>query len=183
MTKYIRKLKSQAIWKKNLLTLNAEEILDKIPSDVFSKCMESDQNKLSIWKVDGDSWDDYGDVIATIVSGSDGPSKTDLVLLDDTILTGIDIENIRGVSQASDTMNDLHYDLYNLTHFKIGQIAKSIGLHLAQDQIWENNKTTKPKDCYFKRFTEKELIKIMRVALTKGIIKKEDLKVRWQTKC
>lgn len=182
MGKFIRKLKNQAIWKKLGLPPEKDNILEFIPSDVFSECMESKQNKLSIWKVEGDDWDDYSDVIATIVCGADGPSKTDLVILEEETLTGIEKDKISGTTPACQQMNDMHYDVVNLTHFKVGQIANFIGLQLVKEQAWEDAKQPKPNGRKFRRFSEKEMVGIMSKALEKGIIKKEDLSARWQKK-
>lgn len=180
MAKFIRKINKQGVWKKDGLSLDPDKILEQIPSDVFSRCMDSKDNTLSIWEVNGDDWADYNDVIATIVSGSDGPNATDLVILEDDIVNQIEIKQVDGDTPASQSMNKLHYDLINLTHFKIGLLAKYIGLKLAEDLILQKGGKGKPKGWGVVRITERKLIDIMKKALDNGCIEKDALSERWQ---
>ncbi|HDH7790217.1 TPA: hypothetical protein ACGQTX_003002 [Raoultella ornithinolytica] len=182
MTKYIRKLNKQGVWNKQKLTIEPDKILEQIPSDVFSKCMNSTANTLSIWKVEGNNWDDFGDVIATIVSGSDGPNATDLVILDDDLIRNIELDKKPGKTPASFEMNEMHYDICNLTHYKIGVVAKYIGLKLAEDLEYEKQNQPKPSDSGVKRITESKLIVLMKNAIDKGCINKSSLSTRWQQK-
>lgn len=179
MAKFIRKINKQGVWKKDGLSLDPDQILEQIPSDVFSRCMYSKDNTLSIWQVNGEDWPDYNDVIATIVSGSDGPNATDLVILDENILELIEIKQQDGETPATSQMNELHYDLINLTHFKIGLLAKYIGLKLAQDLKYQKERKNKPAGWGVIRITERKLVGIMQKALDNGCIKKEALSVRW----
>ncbi|MBT9335063.1 hypothetical protein KNR18_08555 [Klebsiella sp. O852] len=182
MNKYIRRLNKQGVWNKQCLTIDPSKILEEIPSDVFSKCMNTSANTLSIWKADGDSWDDFGDVIATIVCGSDGPSATDLVILEDDLIKNIELVKNLGKTPASAEMNELHYDICNLTHYTIGVVAQYIGLKLAQDFEFETQKITKPLNWSVRRIRESELIKLMKNAIDKGFINKSNLSTRWQKK-
>lgn len=180
MAKFIRKINKQGVWKKDGLSLDPDKILQQIPSDVFSRCMDSKDNTLSIWEVNGDDWTDYSDIIATIVSGSDGPNATDLVILEDDIVEQIEFKQIDGDTPASLSMNKMHYDLINLTHFKIGLLAKYIGLKLAEDLQFQKDRKDKPKGWGVVRITERKLIEIMQRALDNGCIEKHALSERWQ---
>lgn len=179
MANFLRKINKQGVWKKSNLSLDPDEVLKTIPSDVFSRCMYSKDNELSIWEVSGSSWDDYGDIIATIVSGSDGPTATDLVLLDDDVMKEFDSKQTDGKAKASEAMNKKHYDLINLTHFKLGILAKYIGLKLAEDNAHQQGGRKNIDNQYVKRITERKMIDIMKKAVANGCVNKGDLSERW----
>lgn len=178
MAKYIRKINKRSVWNVGAESYQSQNILHNIPSDVFVRCMDSKDNSLSIWKVNGDSWDDYGDIIATIISGSDGPSTTDLVLIDDELMVEFSLKQYDGDTKASIEMNKKHYDITELTHFKIGVLAEYIGLKLAEDDYQKEKSLARGK--YYKRFNERALIAFMQSAVSKGCINKNDLSERWQ---
>lgn len=180
MSKFLRKLTKQGVWKKDILSQDPNKILETLPADVFSKCMNTEGNALSIWEVEGDKWSDYEDIVAAIVSGSDGPSATDFVILDEGCLSRFELDDKDGTLDAAGELNTKHANLIELTHSKIGVLAQYIGLILANDNDYDKGKKIKPSDWKFKRFKESELIAIMKRAVKRGCINQELLKERWK---
>ncbi|MDU2021244.1 MAG: hypothetical protein E6736_13485 [Leclercia adecarboxylata] len=180
MGKFLRKLNKQGVWKKDILSQDPDKILETLPADVFSKCMNTEGNALSIWEVEGDKWSDFEDIVAAIVCGSDGPSATDFVILDEDCLSRFARDDKDGTLDAAGELNNKHANLIELTHSKVGVLAQYIGLILANDNVYDIQKKPRPADWKFKRFKESELIAIMKRAVGKGCINQDLLKERWK---
>lgn len=180
MSKFLRKLNKQGVWKKDILSQDPENILETLPADVFSKCMNTEGNTLSIWEVEGEKWSDFEDIVAAIVCGSDGPSATDFVILDENCLSKFTLDDENGTIDAAGELNKKHANIIQLTHSKVGSLARYIGLILAQDNVYDTQKKNRPADWKFKRFKESELIALMKRAVEKGLINQDLLKDRWK---
>lgn len=192
MAKYLRRITRVSAWKKESIPLSEKDedslILSQIPADVFSICLCTDENKLSIWKAEGENWEQFHDVIATMVSVLDGPCKTDIVILD-TDEIDMALENCPGETPAEDSMNALHYDIVNLNYKTVGNVACHIAKIMAKDiEFDENikkiptNKPSKPDNWPIIRFNEKKVIDIMKNAIANGVIDSNKLKERWRNK-
>lgn len=171
MSAYIRKF-SRGIWEKR--GLSEKSTLAEVPADVFSRCMFTDDNKLSLWKTESTDWVENEMLIAAIICGTDGPSRADLVILDEDItndIPGVEILNNKGETPAEAELNDKHCDLSNLNYASVGKVAEIIVKELINEK---SNKVI--------RYNEKKVLGIVSRAVEAGFIKRENLSDRWRAK-
>ncbi|MBL0559284.1 hypothetical protein [Aeromonas hydrophila] len=146
-----------------------------INGDTFSKCLFTTGNTLSVWHSETSNWDEITNLLAVIFSASDGPSRSDIIIINETDLAGIDITNEIGGAPVNIEYNKLHRNFSNINYESMGYVAERIATIIMEDCEKEESVRR------YRRFSEKKVESIVKKAADIGIIdlEKARLKERW----
>lgn len=148
--------------------------VDEVSADALTSCLRTSGNTLSVWKTENPEWGEFDDVLAAMFSTLDGPSRADIILLKEKELQeidGVELEESEGKTPAVNEINAKHRDISNLKHSSITCVAEIFLEELAKGQ-----------NAQVKRYSEKNIIKLVKHFVEQGKIDKEKLSVRWLDK-
>jgi len=128
--------------------------------------LRPEENKLSFWHVEDNKSNLY-QVVAAIAAGRDSPGNFDYVLLDQTYLpeTSFRIEHTAGRSFHKEADEYWHRDTAKLSAENVAEIANIIMEHGTRERIWEG-----------------EVTRLVKQAVTSGVIDMNPLKNRLKQK-
>ena len=150
--------------------------VDELQADVFSACLKTQGNTLSVWLTENTDWESESvlDILAALFSTADGPSRTDVVFIKkDTISeSGINILESKGASSAIDEINDRHLNLAGLNFSTMKDVASVILKILSEDS----------SKSFIKRYNEKQVLAIVKRRVELKKINIDTLCSRWKGK-
>lgn len=105
-----------------------------VNADAITQCLKTDNNALSVWKID--SLDDLGKSIVAMAAANDYLSKIDVVLLteDQLLESRIAIEEIPGITPYKDLVSS-HRDLSHLNVRDLDAISALIAEQIRSEQV------------------------------------------------
>ncbi len=169
MSYFIRMIAKQK-WEK-ISEMDLSSIPDDVPSDFFTSEFRTQNNTLSVWKVEELSDESICKVAKALASSRDKIDRLDLIFLDEERLRRNCIQ-LEHSPEAADTpfeeLKEHHYDLVNLNYNSIGNII-SCALEIYQADS-ENSR----------RITRSDVKRLLQDAITNNEIKKEKLKTTLQ---
>ncbi len=124
------------------------------------------ENKLSFWHVEDDK-SNLHQVVSAIAAGRESPTHFDYALFDQTLLTkiGVRIKQTAGDSFHKEADEYWHHDTAKLSAENVAQIANIIMEHGTRERIWK-----------------REVTRLVKQAVTSGIIDVNPLKDRLKQK-
>lgn len=143
-------------------------------ADALTSCLRTSRNTLSVWEAKSSNWGDFDNILAALFVSSDGPSKADIVLLEEDNITkieGVDLVETEATTPAIDEINKKHRDISNLTLSAMENVA---------DEIL--NELRKGNGGNVKRYSEKAVLRIVKKEIDSGSISSEKLSIRWAEK-
>lgn len=170
MTYLIRKF-SRAKWDSGNCPPSAAKDLS---ADALTSCLRTNKNTLSVWATDTPTWGSFDSILAALFVTSDGPTKADVVLLDEKSIksiAGVDLVESAALTPATQEVNGRHRDIANLTFSRMERVAEEILKELKKKD--EGN---------FKRYNEKAVLKLVRQEVDNGNIDSKKLTDRWLNK-
>lgn len=150
------------------------EGVEDVSADVFSQCIVTKGSALSVWHSESDKWGDFDDILAALFTTLDGPTRLDVVVLDESdvaSISGVEIKAVPGDTKASQCINNKHRDLVNLKISSITGLAR-----LILESLKEGN------GAKVKRFNDKEVLKKVCEFIDRGEVDEELLGDRWKRK-
>ena len=133
---------------------------DDVSADAITNCLKTTKNTLSVWSIEIE--EDIETAILAIASNLDHIETIDVVILNDEKLQEYGIKIITSMGNTPiDSLKEIHRDLAELTFSKLGQIKDHIVERIRNDKI--------------KRFTKRDLKKILKNAIEKGFLELDDL--------
>lgn len=155
---------------------------DDIPADGLTCCIQTKSNTLSVWKSNKQGWEENEDLLATLFSSADGPSKSHVVVLNEEKLleSGVSIEATLGQSPAVESVNEKHRDLTQLNYKDIGTVAYEMASIMAVYEELDEKSVDEFLD--YKVFTEGEVKAIVRKGIDNGHIDVGKIPERWKRK-
>ncbi len=149
-----------------------------IQGDTFSKCLFTTDNTLSVWYSETSNWDDMTDLLAVIFSSGDGPNRSDIIIIDENDLPGINITDEIGDAPVTAQHNKLHRNFSKINYESMGYVAEKIATIIMEDR------EKKEENRRYRRFSEKRVESIVKNAATQGIIdiEKACARDRWATR-
>ncbi|MFM4938147.1 hypothetical protein [Aeromonas enteropelogenes] len=164
MAFFVRKFE-RAKWDSSVQAyINAGNNKNYILGDTFSKCLFTSQNTLSVWYSETSNWDEMKDLLAIIFSSCDGPGRSDVIIINETDLSGIDITSEPGNAPVTKEYNNLHRNFSNINYELMGYVAEKITKIIIEDRDKDVNTRR------FRRFSQKNVEDIVKDAANKGII-------------
>ncbi len=128
MPTYIRKI-SRAKWQKGY---EEGSIPSDANADAITGCTRTSDNTLSLWKVDNEGQID--EAILALSTSFQRLDGIDVLLIDDTDIDAtFVIEQTEGNTPVND-LKDKHYDVKELKHSSLGNIAEIIIKQLNSDK-------------------------------------------------
>lgn len=158
-------------WEPNSAIPNS---INDLPADALTSCLRTSGNTLSVWEADEPVWGEFDDVLAALFSSLDGPSRSDIILLEKEAINsvdGVELIHNEGVTPADPSTNRKHRDIAKLKHSSISALASIILNELEQKE-----------SSLVKRYREKEVIDIVKRFLEEEKIDKDKLSDRWLIK-
>lgn len=150
----VRKI-NKAKWMQNDI-LSGQDV----SADAITNCMKTYQNALSAWRVSHE--DEVVDAILAMVAGQEHLDTMDVVFINRSSLegNGINIKLTPGITPVKELV-DKHVDICDLTCHLLGVVAENIIKSIKDEKI--------------KRYTQRDLKKILIEAIEAGRLEKNDL--------
>jgi hypothetical protein len=157
----VRKI-NKAKWMQNDI-LSGEDV----SADAITTCMKTFQNALSTWRVSRE--EEVEDAVLAMVAGQERLETMDVVFIDRSSLEdkGINLKSTPGITPLKELINK-HIDICDLTYRLLGVVAENIVRSIKDEKI--------------KRYTKKDLKKILTEAIEAGRLHKNDLNEYLQSK-
>lgn len=111
--------------------------IERVRGDVFSKCLVTDEDGLSIWYATND--ENRDDCLTAIFAMMDRPNKVDVVFIPQEIVAKLEFKDTLGESKAQ-SLNALHKDIVNINYSSLSTIASGIVTSLNTDKLYERFK-------------------------------------------
>ncbi len=148
---YIRKI-DKGKWKPDEITINS-----KIPADAITNCLNTKNNELSTWK--GNS--NYESLLS-LLSTYQHLDKVDFIMISTAELNSLNIvaKSSPGKNPVQTFVNN-HFDLEQLTLQEIDNLANLIKNKFLNKKVF--------------RLTAPRVKRLLKKAIAKGLIKKEQL--------
>lgn len=149
--------------------------VEQVGADVFSKCLVTDKNKLSVWEAESSEWGEFDDILAAMFSTLDGPSRADIVLVEKKEvdkIEGVELDEVPGDSIATSETNQKHRDLTNLKIGSFTSFASLILGELGKEKV----------EGKIKRYNVSEMLKVVDKGIQQGVIAERELGNRWKRK-
>ncbi|MFQ2627195.1 hypothetical protein ACK3Y1_09930 [Aeromonas caviae] len=178
MAYFVRKFE-RSKWDSSLQAfLNNGNNKNYIEGDTFSKCLFTSDNTLSVWYSETSKWEDMNDVLAIIFASGDGPGRSDIIIIDENELVDVIVTDESGGAPVTEQYNKLHRNFSKIDYKTMGYVAEKMATIILQDA------QRKSDDKRVKRFSEKDVEKIVRKAAEQGIIDipKACSKKRWASR-
>jgi hypothetical protein len=127
------------------------------------------ENTLSVWVCDPSDSRSIEDVVLALASGRDSVAKLDIVWIgaEEVKRILIDIEEVSGGSRVA-TLNDRHRDLKGIDIVKLVRLGRRIAEAVGSEKC--------------KRFTEKQVLKLIVSAINSGRLQLDDLNEKMRKK-
>ena len=157
MSYFVRKF-AKPKWTRTAINDNPFDI----PSDVICSDLKTADNTLSVWEIEDET--KLEDAVLAITSGGDRLDTIDIIWIEkrEIEMKGVSYKQSPGDTPIKQFV-DTHVDLCQLSYYKIGLVAESISEKVA-------------RDVQIKRYTQTDLKKIYKSAISNGIIDKDSLK-------
>lgn len=132
-----------------------------VSADAISNCLKTTKNTLSVWHIISE--EDLDKAVLALVANQDHLDKIDVVILDESTLLEYNLNIVATPGETPiPSLKDSHRDIADLTYSKLGGVKDHI-----VDKIRAKS---------HKRYTVSTLKKLLKDAIEKGILEKEDLK-------
>jgi hypothetical protein len=133
-----------------------------IPADVICSDLKTDGNTLSVWEIEDET--KLEDAVLAITSDGDRLDTIDIIWIEksEIEMKGVSYKQTPGKTPIKQLV-DTHVDLCQLSYYKIGLVAESISEKVA-------------RDVQIKRYTQTDLKKIYKSAISNGVVDKDSLK-------
>jgi hypothetical protein len=151
----VRKVE-KAKWLQKPITDGAE-----VSADAITNCLKTKSNTISVWEISEEKH--INDAILALASGADHIDTIDVVLLPrrSVIDAGLFLESIPGITPAQDLINS-HRNISDLDYTSLGVLKNIIVDEFKKDRVI--------------RYTRKQLITLIRNAITTGRLIRTSLK-------
>jgi len=139
-----------------------------LQADVFTSCLKTSKNELSTWVIDGLEKQYISEAALALVCKAEHLATMYLVILDEDEIKkrGFQIKESQGDTYVVDLL-DKHKDIVGLTYSSIGDFAKYMIENLS---------------CRVQRYTEGDLKKLLRDAISNGRLEFNKLSIGLQNK-
>lgn len=142
--------------------INNEDDISDSSADAITNCLKTTNNDLSVWKID--TIEGLEDAILALITRPDQTKLSTLhyVLLDENIVLekGLTLTEEKG-NTVVESLKDTHKNISKLTYSRLGIVK-----YLILNSLVKNEETF---------FTKAKLKKILKDAITKGKLDKNDL--------
>ena len=132
-----------------------------VKADAITNCLKTTKNNLSVWRIESE--DNLHEAILALVANQDHLDTIDVVILEESTLLDYKLNIVASPGDTPvESLIGAHRDISDLTYTKLGIVKDHIVERIRNDKI--------------KRYTVGALKKILKEAIKKGILKKNDLK-------
>lgn len=150
MVEYLVRKISRAKWNPK-----PEDGIDSIQADAVTSDLRTNGNRLSFWKCFEENEDELQEALLALAGTLERPDKIDIAWLktNDIVNESIEVEETTGITTIQDLQNR-HVDVKNLDLQRICYLAKLLCKSIRDEEK-------------FKRFSKKDILKILHNAIKK----------------
>lgn len=134
-----------------------------VSADAITNCLKTFGNDLSVWKISSEK--ELEKAILALITGKNQTKicKLHYVVIEEELLrdVGLELKETDGDTAALELVKN-HRDICNLTYVKLGVVKELIVKAIKEEKT----------DCY----TRSKLLSILKEAIKKGEVKKENLR-------
>jgi len=134
---------------------------NNVSADAVTNCLKTTKNTLSVWRIESEA--DLDDAVLALAANQDHLDTIDVVILEESSLIDYNLNIVASPGETPvEYLIDAHRDIANLTFLDLGKV---------KDHIVERIRKQK-----MKRYTVGSLKSLLKDAIQKGLLTKDDLK-------